>query len=186
MINLTINEQGRAHNIQRARQQNIISVQPEKPFALRLCKSPVQRIALPNILLPKPPNSSTLNSSTHQLSFNSSTHQLTNSSTSPSPILDNHLQFLAHALRLKGCHRVLEERPLALHRDYAAKKWQLVGHVDRVEIFMQASRPHPAIIYSRSYTEGSDTFARLSYLPSLPKPCPKWIHPAETVSRRLR
>ena len=30
--------------------------------------------------------------------------------------------------------------------------------VDCVEIFMQVSRPHSSIIYSRSYTEGSDTF----------------------------
>ena len=34
-----------------------------------------------------------------------------------------------------------------------------VERVDRVEIFMQASRSHSSIIYSRSSTEGSDTFS---------------------------
>ena len=34
----------------------------------------------------------------------------------------------------------------------------LDGRVDRVEIFMQASRSHSSIMYSRSYTEKSDTF----------------------------
>ena len=99
----------------RAGQKNIIGIQPEKPLALCFCKSLVQRITLPNILLPKPPNSSTLNSSTHQLSFNSS--------TSLSPILNDNLKLLAHALRFQRRERVLEERPIALHRDYAAEKW---------------------------------------------------------------
>ena len=54
--------------------------------------------------------------------LHSSTHQLTNSSTSLSPILYNNLQLLPHALRFKGCERVLEERPIALHWDYTAKQ----------------------------------------------------------------
>ena len=36
-----------------------------------------------------------------------------------------------------------------------------VERVDRVEIFMQASRPQSLIIYSRYSTEGSDTFTHL-------------------------
>ena len=45
-------------------------------------------------------------------------------------ILDNHLQLLAQALRFKGRKRILEERPIALHRNYTAKKWSLVGHAE--------------------------------------------------------
>ena len=33
-----------------------------------------------------------------------------------------------------------------------------VEHVDRVETFLSVSRPHSLIIYSRSSTEGPDTF----------------------------
>ena len=33
-----------------------------------------------------------------------------------------------------------------------------VEHVDRVETFLSVSSPHSLIIYSRSSTEGSDTF----------------------------
>ena len=36
-----------------------------------------------------------------------------------------------------------------------------VEHVDRVETFLSVSSPHSPIIYSRSSTEGSDTFCSL-------------------------
>ena len=36
-----------------------------------------------------------------------------------------------------------------------------VEHVERVEMFMLASRPHSSIIYSGSSIEGSDTFGHV-------------------------
>ena len=41
--------------------------------------------------------------------------------------------------------------------------------MDCVEIFMQASRPHSSIIYSRSSTEGSDTFNDHVTIPQFPE-----------------
>ena len=43
------------------------------------------------------------------------------------------------------------------------KIFSRVEHVDRVEIFMQDSRPHSSIIYSGSSTEGSDTFGHTRF-----------------------
>ena len=48
-----------------------------------------------------------------------------------------------------------------------------VEHVERVEMFMLAARPHSSIIYSRSSTEGSDTLGHE-------------VHPAQTILSNCR
>lgn len=55
----------------------------------------------------------------------------------------------------------------ALRRRVRRVLFSRVEHVDRVEIFMQASPPQSLIIYSRYSTEGSDTFG-LNLLQTFP------------------
>ena len=54
-----------------------------------------------------------------------------------------------------------------------------VEHVDRVETFLSVSSPHSLIIYSRSSTEGSDTFSQL--WPTSTPPTHYPLHQSYTV-----